>query len=173
MSDQFVAEIRIFPMSFAPYGWQLCNGQILAISQFAALFSLIGTSYGGNGTSNFGLPNLQSSVAIGAGQGPGLSNYVIGETGGVPNVTLKLAEMASHSHSFSADPVAKKELSSVANATPSGSTFGNFYSTTTPSVTMNGVMLATAGGGLPHANQQPYLAMNFCIALVGFFPSRN
>jgi microcystin-dependent protein len=173
MSDQFVAEIRIFPFNFAPRGWQLCNGQILAISQNTALFSLIGTFYGGNGTSNFGLPNLQSSVAIGAGNGPGLSPYIIGEIGGVPNVTLKLVEMASHSHSFSADGVTKKELSSVAGASPAGSTLGNFYSTATPSVNMNTLMLATAGNGQPHPNQQPYLAMNFCIALVGLFPSRN
>jgi microcystin-dependent protein len=173
MSDQFLAEIRIFPMNFAPYGWQLCNGQILAISQFAALFSLIGTYYGGNGTSNFQLPNLQANVALGAGNGPGLSSYVIGEVGGVPNVTLKLNEMASHSHSFSADPVAKKELSTVNGATPAGSTLGNFYSTVTPSATMNAVMLTTAGGGGPHENRQSYLAMNFCIALQGLFPSRN
>jgi microcystin-dependent protein len=173
MSDQFLAEIRIFPMNFAPYGWQLCNGQILAISQFAALFSLIGTYYGGNGTSNFQLPNLQANVALGAGNGPGLSSYVIGEVGGVPNVTLKVSEMASHPHSFSADPVAKKELSTVNGATPAGSTLGNFYSTVAPTINMNGAMLANAGNGQPHENRQPYLAMNFCIALQGLFPSRN
>jgi microcystin-dependent protein len=173
MSDQYLAEIRIFPMPFAPRGWQLCNGQILAISQYAALFSLIGTYYGGNGTSTFQLPNLQASVAIGAGQGSGLSPYNIGEIGGAANVTLLLNQMASHTHSFSADPVTKKELSTVNGSTPAGSTLGNFYSTVTPSATMNAAMLSTAGNGQPHENRQPYLAFNFCIALVGIFPSRN
>jgi microcystin-dependent protein len=173
MSDQFLAEIRIFPFNFGPRGWQPCNGQILAISQYAALFSLIGTYYGGNGTSNFQLPNLQSNVAIGAGNGPSLSPYVIGEVGGVANVTLTLAEMAAHTHSFSADPVTKKELSTVNGATPSGSTLGNFYSTNAPSVNMNSTMLTPAGNSQQHSNQQPYLALNFCIALSGLFPSRN
>jgi microcystin-dependent protein len=116
---------------------------------------------------------LQSNVAIGAGSAPGLSPYSIGEVGGAANVTLTQSEMALHTHSFLADPVTKKELSTVNGATPAGSTLGNFYSTVAPSVNMNAQMLATTGSGLPHPNQQPYLALNFCIALVGLFPSRN
>src|SRR6478736_3565120 len=98
MSDQFLAEIRIFGFNFAPTGWALCNGQLLPISQNTALFSLLGTTYGGNGTSNFALPNLQDRMAVGAGQGPGLSNYTLGQTGGTNTATLSVATMPSHNH---------------------------------------------------------------------------
>src|SRR5271156_2764053 len=98
MTDQFLAEIRIFPFNFAPVGWALCNGQILAISQNTALFSLLGTNFGGNGTSTFGLPNLQGSVPVDQGQGAGLSPYAVGQSGGSPNITLLTTEMASHFH---------------------------------------------------------------------------
>lgn len=174
MSDQFVAEIRIFTGNFAPRGWALCNGQLLPISQNTALFSLIGTFYGGNGVSNFQLPNLQGCVPIGAGSAPGLSPYSVGEVGGSPTVTLIQNEMPSHNHTFSADPAAKKESDTVANNSPAAAATGtNFYSTTAPNVNMNPQMLSIAGQSLPHDNMQPYLTLNFCIALQGIFPSRN
>ena len=174
MSDQFVAEIRIFTGNFAPRGWAMCNGQLLPIAQNTALFSLIGTFYGGNGVSNFQLPNLQGCVPIGAGSAPGLSPYNIGETGGSPTVTLILNEMPSHPHSFSADPAAKRESGSVVNNSPAAASGGTFfYSTAAPNVSMNPQMLTPTGQTQPHDNMQPYLAVTFCIALTGIFPSRN
>jgi microcystin-dependent protein len=171
MSDQFLAEIRIFPFNFAPTGWQQCNGQILAISQFAALFSLLGTSYGGNGTSTFALPNFQGSVPVHQGTGSGLSTYVVGETGGSPTVTL-IANQTAHSHTFSGDPTSKKEVTNVANAAPAGAGTPA-YSTSAPNTTMSPTMLAPVGGNQAHDNMQPYLTLNFCIATTGIFPARN
>jgi len=177
MSDQFLGEIRIFPGGFNPRGWAFCNGQLLSIAQNTALFSIIGTAFGGDGKSTFGLPNLQGSVPLGQGQGPGLSNYVVGDAGGSASVTLTVSTMPSHSHHFNADSAAKKELSNVLDAFPAGSESGSFYSTATPNVTMNAQMLQPAGGTggttLPHNNVQPYLAVNFCIATTGMFPTRN
>jgi microcystin-dependent protein len=172
MSDQFLAEIRIFPFNFAPRGWAQCNGQILAISQNAALFSLLGTSYGGNGTSNFALPNFQGNVPIHQGTGTGLSPYQVGETGGTLTVTLNGSQIPGHGHTFSGDPNAKKELTGVANAAPAGAPKAA-YSTAAPNITMSPTMLVPAGGNLPHDNMQPYLTLNFCIATSGIFPSRN
>jgi microcystin-dependent protein len=172
MSDQFLGEIRIFPFNFAPTGWQQCNGQILAISQYSALFSLLGTNYGGNGTSNFALPNFQGSVPVHHGQGAGLSPYVVGQTGGSTTVTLLQNQAPTHGHTFSGDSSAKKELSNVTNAAPAGSATP-VYSTVAPNVQMAATMLATAGGNLPHDNLQPYLVLNICIAMVGIYPSRN
>lgn len=175
MSDQFVAEIRIFTGNFAPTGWAACNGQLLAISSNTALFALIGTYYGGNGTSTFGLPNLQGRVPMHAGQGNGLSPHTIGEQGGSPTVTLTLGELAQHNHTFSADPAAKKEQTTVTNNTPAAAETGqSFYSTTTTNLSpMSGQTLTLTGGSGPHDNMQPYLVLNFCIALRGIFPSRN
>ncbi len=172
MSDQFLAEIRIFPFNFAPFGWQQCNGQILAISQFAALFSLLGTYYGGNGTSNFALPNFQGSVPVHQGTGPGLSPYELGEAGGSTTVTLLANQTPAHSHSFSGDPTAKKEITNVPNAAPAGAG-SPAYSTTAPNTLMAATMLAPVGGNQAHNNMQPYLTLNFCIATTGIFPSRN
>ena len=172
MSDQFLAEIRIFPFNFAPTGWQQCNGQILAISQFTALFALIGTFYGGNGTSNFALPNFQGNVPVHQGQGPGLSPYTVGETGGSPTVTLLATQVPSHTHTFSADPNSKKEITNVANAAPAGAE-NPAYSTAAPNTTMSATMLAPGAAAVPHDNMQPYLTLNFCIATTGIFPARN
>ncbi len=174
MSDQFVAEIRIFTGNFAPRGFALCDGQLLAISQNTALFSLLGTTYGGNGTSNFGLPNLQGRAPMHPGQGPGLSPHDLGEQSGSPTVTLLLGEMPQHNHTFSADPAAKREQTSVANNTPAGAQAGtNFYSTAAPDVNMSPTTLNSVGSSQPHDNMQPYLTVNFCIALQGIYPSRN
>ncbi len=173
MSDQFLGEIRMFGCNFAPRGWAMCNGQILSISQYAALFSIIGTYYGGNGTSNFALPDLRGRAALNTGQGPGLSDYLLGETAGVQTVALNLGEMAQHSHTFSVDPAAKKESNAIGGNVPAGASGANFYSTAVSNVNMNAQMLSSVGGSQAHDNMQPYLVVNFCIALVGIFPERG
>jgi microcystin-dependent protein len=176
MADQFVAEIRMFAGNFAPTGWALCNGQLMPISQNTALFSLLGTTYGGNGTSNFALPNLQGSVPLGAGQGPGLSLRDLGETGGEQTVTLLGTEMPTHSH-------AAQGSTSGGTDSPTGATWGESKLGKTPlnvyaasganNVTMSPQALAMAGGGLPHNNMPPYLCLTFIIALQGIFPARS
>jgi microcystin-dependent protein len=175
MADPFVAEIRIFPFNFAPKGWALCNGQILPISQNTALFSLLGTTYGGDGKSTFALPDLQGSAPMHPGQGPGLSLHDLGETGGSDAVALLESEIPAHSHTiqaanFPADVQAPQP--DVALARTSG---GNSYQTTTNQnvVSMSPSALAPAGGDQPHNNMQPYLTLNFCIALQGVFPPRT
>jgi microcystin-dependent protein len=179
MSDQFVAEIRIFACNFAPTGWAMCNGQIMPISQNTALFSLLGVTYGGDGKSTFALPNLMDHAPMQTGQGSGLSQRFLGEQGGSQTVTLLETEMPLHRHTMMArgaaggttDPqgAAPANMSYV-----SGSTFGQVrgYSTAIPADTQMSATLAAAGGNLPHNNMQPFLAVNYCIALQGIFPSR-
>ena len=175
MADPFLAEIRIFPFNFAPKGWAFCDGQILPISQNTALFSLLGTTYGGDGKSTFALPNLQGSAPMQPGQGQGLSLRDLGEMSGVESVTLLVSEMPIHTHQFRAhgidiatpnagDPT--RVLGASANA--------NLYQTNAAAniVLMAPQALPPAGGGLPHNNMQPYLTLNFCIALQGVFPQR-
>jgi microcystin-dependent protein len=179
MADAFVAEIRIFPFNFSPRGWAFCDGQLLPISQNTALFSLIGTFYGGDGKSNFALPNMQGNVPVhtGANQpGPGLSNYVLGETGGSENVTLLESEIPSHSHAFR---VGTQDFADVAVPSPSRilgkSTNAAAYVPASPAptlTTMSPNALTPAGGDQPHNNMQPYLTLNFCIAMQGIFPAR-
>jgi len=178
MAEAFLGEIRMAGFNFAPAGWALCNGQTLSISQNTALFSLLGTTYGGNGTTTFQLPNFQSRVPIHQGQGSGLSPYVIGQYGGIENVTLTVNEIAAHTHLVYADG----DVPSNNSPSPSGNalaTFaagGDIYATAAglkKAVTMNPLMIAAAGGGQPHPNIQPYLVVNFIIALEGIFPSRN
>ncbi len=178
MANPYLGEIRIFGFNFAPQGWAFCNGQLLAISQNQALFALLGTYYGGNGTSTFQLPNFQGRVPIHMGQGPGLSPYVLSQIGGVENVTLSVGQTASHTHLVYADG----DVGSNNSPSPSGNgmaTFvagSNIYATAAgikKAVTMNPEMIAAAGGGQPHTNIQPYLTVNFCIALEGIFPTRN
>ena len=174
--DPFVAEIRIFPFNFAPRGWAWCNGQLLPISQNTALFSLLGTTYGGNGQSNFALPNLQGSAAMFSGQGPGLSLRSLGETGGSQTVTLTVTAMPSHTHTINA-----KTGGGTANPTNmvwgtsnAGKSAANFYAPAAPSpVNMNAVALANTGGNQPHNNMMPYLTLNFNIALQGVYPPRS
>ncbi len=174
MADPFVAEIRIFPFNFAPSGWAFCNGQLLPISQNTALFSLLGTIYGGNGQTTFGLPNLQGNAPMFWGQGPGLSQHFIGEAGGSETVTLLQSEIASHNHSVGAQTT---PLGGV--VTPEGNVFnrpasGNLYGTMSPvPVPMSTQGISLSGGGLPHNNMMPYLTLNFCIALTGVFPPRS
>lgn len=173
MADPFVAEIRIFPFNFAPKGWAFCDGQLLPLSQNTALFSLLGTTYGGNGKSNFALPDLQGRVPMQPGQGPGLSLHDLGESAGSETVTLLESEIPSHSHALRAN-------NSLGDSPlPTNNTLAryqnNAYQTTTNSnlVQMAGQALAPAGGDAPHNNMMPYLAFNFCIALQGVFPPRT
>lgn len=172
MADQFVAEIRIFPFNFAPTGWAFCNGQLLPISQNTALFSLLGTTYGGDGKSTFALPNLQGSSPMHQGQGPGLSLRVLGEVGGEQNVTLLVTEMPAHSHGVQA-ATTPDQLTPVNNVWASGQKgFGNSYAPPPANSPMNPFATSIAGGSLPHNNMMPYLTLNFCIALQGIFPPR-
>ncbi len=180
MAEPFLAQIAIFPFNFAPTGWALCNGQLLAITQNTALFSLLGTNYGGDGRTTFGLPNLQGSVAIGAGQGPGLELYELGEAGGTTDVTLLSSEMPIHSHFANATTdrgnttVATGNVPATGAAgTPQRPTVAKFYSTNAPNTQLNPSALSVAGGSQPHNNMQPYLTLNFCIALQGIFPARS
>jgi len=175
MADPFVAEIRIFPFNFAPRGWAWCNGQLLPISQNTALFSLLGTTYGGDGKSNFALPDLQGSAPMHPGQGPGLSLHDLGEVGGSETVTLLESEIPSHSHTLRANtdfadvqtPSSARSIARSQNANAYKAPSGQ------PQVAMSPSALAPAGGGQPHNNMQPYLTLNFNIALQGVFPPRT
>jgi microcystin-dependent protein len=173
MSNPFVAEIRIFPFNFAPRGWAFCNGQLLPISQNTALFSLLGTTYGGNGQSNFALPNLQGSVPMHPGQGPGLSLHDLGEIGGTDFVTLIETEMPSHPHAFMASNQPGEDPQAVGESF-ARSLGANLYQTSNAGIVpMNAGELGPTGGNQPHNNLQPYLTLNFCIAMQGVFPPRG
>jgi len=175
MSEPFIAEIRIFAGNFAPRGWAFCNGQLLPIAQNTALFSLIGTTYGGDGQSTTALPNLQGRAPMHPGRGPGLSDRRLGQQGGAEEVTLSEAQMPNHNHTMRASgqegdrrtPAADRALAEGIGGSP-------YQSNTTDNlVDMDARSLPTAGDGQAHNNMQPYLAMNFIIALVGLYPSRS
>lgn len=176
--DPFLGEIRIFSGNFAPRGWALCDGQLLAISQFSSLFTLLGTMYGGNGTSNFALPNLGGSVPIGQGDGPGLTPRVVAETGGSDTVSLTQASMPAHNH-IAMGSATNGTTKSPANAVWSQNASGgrppivtNLYGTTGNTV-MAPAALSPTGDGVPHNNMQPFLAMRFIVCLNGIFPPRS
>jgi len=175
MADPFVAEIRIFPFNFAPRGWAWCDGQLLPLSQNTALFSLLGTTYGGNGKSNFALPNLQGRAPMHPGQGPGLSLHDLGETGGSETVSLLESEIPSHSHPLRGTVEDGTQGTLAAGVTIATSVGGTLYQTNTGSglVSMNANAIVPAGGDQPHNNMQPYLTFYFCIALQGVFPPRT
>jgi microcystin-dependent protein len=181
MTSPFVAEIRIFPYNFAPTGWAFCAGQLMPISQNTALFSLLGTTYGGDGKSTFGLPNLQGSAPMHPGQGPGLTERFLGETGGEQNLTLLISEIPSHTHTVNADTA----FGTTADPTNALYMRGNFddgnghtggvqvYNNGAPNTQMNPIQaLSIVGSSFPHQNMMPSLGVNFCIALQGVFPAR-
>lgn len=176
MTDQFVAEIRIFAGNFAPSGWAVCNGQLLPISQNTALFSLLGTTYGGDGKVTFALPNLMGRAPLQPGQGQGLSIRDLGETGGVPTVTLLPSEMPTHTHAPQAVTTSSGDTNNPVGATWAAARFGrvaeNLYSTNPPNVQMSPQAVGPAGAGLPHNNMPPYLCVTFIIALQGIYPQR-
>lgn len=170
--EPFLGQIQAFGFNFAPRGWAFCNGQLLPISQNSALFSLLGTTYGGDGRSTFALPDLRGRVSFGFGTGPGLSSHPIGSKGGTERETLNIQQIPSHNHS--ANVVAEEP-----NANKPG---GNFIATPSPTIysdhaapdaVLKGNTIGNNGGGQSHNNMQPYLTINWCIALVGAFPSRN
>lgn len=171
--DPFIGEIRMFGGNFAPKGWAFCNGQLLSISQNTALFSLLGTTYGGNGTTTFGLPDLRGRAPLHWGQGPGLSPYAQGEQGGQEQSTLIANQMPTHSHAANA-------ASGGGNVTgPSGAVWAastqrdTLYSNGGPGATMSPAAIGNAGGNQPHENRQPYLTVSFIIALEGIYPPRD
>jgi microcystin-dependent protein len=176
MADPFVAEIRIFGFNFAPTGWAQCNGQILPLSQNTALFSLLGTTYGGNGQSTFALPDMQGNACMHPGQGPGLSLYDLGQQGGSETVTLLVSEIPLHNHALLANPNPGDNLIPSPTTSLASSTGGSLYVTAAsnpPLAQMAFQALTPAGGSLPHNNMQPYLVLNYCIALQGVFPPRT
>src|SRR3954462_15131627 len=182
MSEPFVAEITMFGFNFAPRGWAFCAGQLMSISQITALFALLGTMYGGNGQTTFALPNLQDRAANSFGQGSGLSSYSEGQEGGESFVTLLQTEMPVHSHTFSASTSPGTKITSAGNelgvgqgGTKQSSYNANLYSTNPAAATtaLSPLALSLAGSSLPHNNMQPYLTLNFCIALQGVFPPRS
>lgn len=171
MADPFVAEVRIFPFNFPPTGWAFCDGQLMPISQNTALFSLLGTVYGGDGKSTFALPNLQGSTVMQPGQGQGLSLRDLGEIGGAQNVTLLQTEMPAHNHMMSVEG-----FESAENQFPENGMLGvtpqPIYKNNAPVNSVSGLGLTPTGGGLPHNNMMPYLTLSFCIAMQGIFPAR-
>lgn len=170
--DPFVAEIRIFPFNFPPKGWAFCNGQILPLSQNTALFSLLGTTYGGDGKSNFALPNIQGNAVMHPGQGPGLSLHDLGEIGGTETVTLLESEIPSHTHSLMAATLNSQSTTPTNNSLGRGNPI-RVYTASGVTANMAANTVNPSGQSQPHNNMMPYLAMNFCIALQGVFPPRQ
>ena len=175
MSNPFVAEIRILGCNFAPKGWAFCNGQLLPISQNTALFSLLGTTYGGNGQTTFALPNMQDSSPIHHGQGAGLTQRLLGEASGTPTVTLLNTEMPAHTHQASANSGGAGQPGPQNNVWASlpGRTPPPAFQSTAPNAAMSPFGLSITGSSFPHNNRQPYLGLNFCIAMQGVFPARQ
>ena len=180
--NPFIGELMLFAGNFAPRGYALCNGQILSIAQNTALFSILGTTYGGNGQTTFALPDLRGRITVGQGQGPGLSPYNLGEIGGQEAHTLTTGEMPSHTHPVNAvangqaggtNVPAVTTLLATAYSAATGNPLVPIYSSASPTLTMSGQAVGAAGGNQPHENRMPFLTVNWCIALTGVFPSRN
>src|SRR5262245_22459981 len=165
MSEPFVGEIRIYPYNFAPRGWAFCQGQILAIAQNTALFSLFGTTYGGNGTTTYGLPNLQGRVAVHVGQGPGLSSYDLGQLGGSETVTLTSQQMGSHSHPANCLNANGNQYQPQGGVWAVDAAQGKQYGATKAAGTMAANIIGPNGSNQGHNNIQPYLTLNYCVAL--------
>ncbi|WP_238180958.1 phage tail protein [Methylobacterium trifolii] len=177
--DAFIGSIILFGGNYAPRGWALCNGQLMNINQYAALYAILGTTYGGNGTTTFGLPNLQGRVPVHAGSGAGLSSYALGQMSGTETVTLNTTQIPAHSHllagnadSGNSDSPGNAYFAQTYDAN-GATTFQTYGSSPSNPVTLNPGVVKNAGGSQPHPNLQPYLALNFIICLEGIFPSRN
>ena len=173
MSEPYLGEIRMFAGNFAIKGWAECNGQLLAITQNAALFSILGTTYGGNGTTTFALPDLRSRVPIHVGQGNSLSNYTLGQTTGTENVTLLTNQLPTHNHAVACNTGGGNQASPASGFPAVESTGTSLDYNSASNGTMGTTMIGNAGSNLPHANIQPVLCVTFLIAMVGIFPSRN
>jgi microcystin-dependent protein len=180
--DGYIAEIKMFAGNFAPRNWALCQGQIMSIAQNTALFSLLGTTYGGNGQTTFALPDFRGRVAVGTGQGPGLANKDLGEVSGVENVTLVVTQIPAHSHAATIN--VNSNAGTLSNPTgnylaggqdATANPIPTYAAASTPAATLNAstVTGGNTGGSQPHSNMQPYLGMNYIICLFGIFPSRN
>jgi microcystin-dependent protein len=174
MSDPFIAEIKMFGGNFAPRNYAMCNGQLLSIAQNTALFSLLGTTYGGNGQTTYALPDLRGRVPVHFGQGPGLSPMNLGEAGGQEAVTLLTTQIPAHTHALGCTD-STADSAAPANNIPAADAAGvtGEYSSSAPTATMHPATIQPAGGSQPHNNRQPYLGINFIIAIFGIFPSRN
>jgi len=180
MTEPYLGQVLPFAFDFAPRDWATCQGQIVPIQQNTALFSLLGANYGGNGQSNFGLPNMVGNVAIGAGQGAGLSSYAVGETGGAPNITLTVNELPAHTHAFYATTSAAQTVTAAGNQLASGGVGkvatdkALIYSPNANKATtgLSQQAITPLGKSIAHNNMQPYLGLNFCICLRGNFPPR-
>jgi len=172
MSEAFIGEIRIYPYQFAPKGWAFCQGQTISIAQNTALFSLFGTTYGGNGTTTFGLPDLQGRVAVHVGQGPGLSPYTLGEKTGVENVTLTSQEMGPHAHPANCLNANGNQYQPLSGVWAVDAAQGKQYGATKAAGTMAANIIGPNGSNAPHNNIQPYMTLNYCVALEGIYPSR-
>jgi microcystin-dependent protein len=169
MGNPYIGELRLFAGNFAPRDWAFCDGRILSISQFDALFNLLGTTYGGNGTTTFQLPDLRGRIPIHAGTDPSGIQYVLGQSAGTESVTLLQSQLPQHSHIVMG-------ASTGGSANPTGNTYGSgqlLFSSSTPSVAMNPNMVLPVGGSQPHENRMPFQCINYIIALYGAFPSRN
>ncbi len=170
--EPFIGQIMIFGGNFPPKGWAFCDGSLLAIASNTALFSILGTMYGGNGTTTFGLPDLRGRVPIGMGQGPGLGNYVEGQMGGEVNHTLLVTEMPAHNHVISAATSSEGASTNQPGSNIPGSAPA-YQSTGNADGSLGGITCGPSGSSQPHNNMQPYTAMNYIIALQGIFPSRS
>jgi microcystin-dependent protein len=171
-AEPYIGQIMPFAGTFAPSGWALCDGSLLPISQYDALFSLIGTTYGGDGQTTFALPDLRSRVPIHQGQGPGLSNYVLGENGGAEAVTLLTTQMPMHTHPAMGNSDAGTSADPTGGVWASGPT-STYIAGASADTNMNPTAISGSGGGQPHDNMLPFLALNFCIALEGIYPSQS
>jgi microcystin-dependent protein len=173
MGQPYIGEIRLVGFNFAPAGWAFCNGQLMAISENETLFNLIGTTYGGDGQSTFALPNLQSRVIIHQGQGPGLSNYIIGEIAGVETVTVTTAQLPIHNHTANCSSSAGSESSPVGHIWSADAAGLTAEYSNSQNGQMNAAAIGQSGGNQPHENRMPFLAMNYIISLFGIFPSQT
>lgn len=180
MTEPFIGSIVLFAGNFAPRGWMLCQGQLLSISQYTALFSILGTTYGGNGQQTFGLPNLAGRIPMGYGNGPGLTPNNLGDISGTESVTLLSTQMPAHTHPLMVNNAEDGATStSPEGAVPAntkesrGGTGANIYTATAPNSVAAPTSMGVSGGNQPHSNMQPYLVLNYIIAIEGIFPSRN